>query len=91
MLHLCAVLMLWGTPSEALAGGFQNKHPQQRLPVTDVTNMPLLEPSRVSCGGLAHLEGMLSRDGPGSVAIVVDAVAQGLHARDEGREGQPGV
>ena len=41
--------------------------------------------------GLAHLESVLSRDGPGSVAIVVDAVAQSLHARNEGREGQPSI
>ena len=46
---------------------------------------------RVSCRGLAHLKGMLSGDGPGSVAIIIDAIAQGLHARDEGREGQSGI
>ena len=52
--------------------------------------MRLACPSQ-KCFGLAHLEGMLSGDGPGSVAVVIDAIAEGLHARDEGGEGQSGI
>ena len=54
MLHLRAVTMLCATPSEAPGGDYQNKHPQQRLPLTGMTNMPLPVPE-MGCGGLAHL------------------------------------